>query len=256
VRGGAARQVTDIPGGVRDFDLAPDGKRAAVIADVGLHVTNDSDTPPPIEIDRFLFKRDGEGYLDDRTQQVFIVDLRSGKSRQLTQGQRDHWQPAWSPDGRSLAYTAKDRGDSDRDTNFEIYVQPVDGGEPRKISTSPGPDDDPDWGSRPSWSADSRRVVWLEGGDSKWIYYATVRLAVADVTTGDVTHPANIDRWFYQPKFAPDGSIVALIEQDRDTWLARVDPGSGKIDYLSLPARAYHSVSVSADGPSGPTKRT
>jgi len=38
-----------------------------------------------------------------------------------------------------------------------------------------------------------------------------------------VTRPARIDRWFYYPKFAPDGSILSLIEQDRDTWLARID---------------------------------
>ena len=57
----------------------------------------------------------------------------------------------------------------------------------------------------------------------KWIYYATAHLAVADLATGEVTRPARIDRWFYFPKFAPDGSIVALIEQDRDTWLARID---------------------------------
>ena len=204
MRGAAvARQVTRIPGGIRDYDLSPDGQRAAVIADVGLHVADESETPPPIETDRFLFKWDGEGYLDDRTQQLFIVDLRSGKWRQLTPGQRDHWQPAWSPDGRSLAYTAKDRGDADRDLNYEIWVQPVDGGDPKKISTSPGPDNDPDWSTRPSWSPDSRRVMWLEAGEGKWIYYAPVHLAIADLATGEVTRPARIDRWFYQPNSLP-----------------------------------------------------
>jgi dipeptidyl aminopeptidase/acylaminoacyl peptidase len=249
LRGAAvARQVTRIPGGIRDYDLSPDGQRAAVIADVGLHVADESDTPPPIETDRFLFKWDGEGYLDDRTQQVFIVDLRSGKWRQLTQGQRDHWQPAWSPDGRSLAYTAKDRGDADRDLNYEIWVQPVDGGDPKKISTSPGPDNDPDWSTRPSWSPDSRRVMWLEAGEGKWIYYAPVHLAIADLATGAVTRPANIDRWFYQPKFAPDGSIVALVEQDRDTWLARIDPASGRIDYLTSGRRFGSDFAVASNG--------
>jgi dipeptidyl aminopeptidase/acylaminoacyl peptidase len=248
VGGGTARQVTSIPGGVRDFDLSPDGRRAAVIADVGLRVASESETPPPIEIDRFVFKWDGEGYLDDRTQQVFIVDLRSGKARQLTQGQRDHWQPAWSPDGRSLAYTAKERGDADRDSNYDVFVQRIDGGEPTKVSPSPGPDNDPDWGARPSWSPDSRRVAWLEGGESKWIYYYPQHLAVADVATGAVIRPTNIDRWFYLPKFAPDGSILALIEQDRDTWLARIDPASGHVDYLTSGKRVGSDFAVAANG--------
>ncbi|HEX6396455.1 MAG TPA: S9 family peptidase, partial [Steroidobacteraceae bacterium] len=247
-RGGAARQVTKIPGGISEFDLAPDGKRAIVVAEVGRRVGDKSETPPPIEIDRFLFKLDGEGYLDDRTQQLFIVDLSNGKTKQLTQGLRDHWHPSWSPDGLAIAYTAKERGETDRDSNYDVFVQQVDSGQPKKVSTSPGPDDDPDWYARPEWSPDSRRVLWLEGGDSKWIYYATAQLAIADVTSGEVTRPARIDRWFYYPKFAPDGSIVSLIEQDRDTWLARIDPGSGRIDYLTSGKRFGAGFALAPNG--------
>src|SRR6185503_15647936 len=125
--GGRDRRVTDIPGGVSDFDLAPDGKRAIVVAEVGGTVGNKAETTPPIETTRFQFKVDGEGYLDDRTQQLFMVDLATGKARQLTGGLRDHWHPAWAPDGLSVAYTAKERGDTDRDSNFEVFVQHVGG---------------------------------------------------------------------------------------------------------------------------------
>jgi dipeptidyl aminopeptidase/acylaminoacyl peptidase len=247
-KGGRPRRVTDIPGGISDFDLAPDGRRAVVVAEVGLTVGNQKKTPPPIETERFLFKWDGKGYLDDRTQQLFIVDLATGKARQLTRGQRDHWSPAWSPDGFSLAYTAKERGETDRDLNYDIFVQGVDSGDAKRISTSSGPDNDPDLAARPSWSPDSGRVLWLEGGESKWFYYASQQLAVADLSAGTVTRPGNIDRWFYYPKFAPDGSIVSLIEQDRDTWLARIDPASGRIDYLTSGRRFGSDFDVARDG--------
>ena len=83
-KGSGARRVTNIPGGISDYDLSPDGKRAVVIAEVGRNVGSKAEIAPPIETDRFLFKLDGKGYLDDRTQQLFIVDLASGKARQLT----------------------------------------------------------------------------------------------------------------------------------------------------------------------------
>lgn len=246
--GQGARRVTNIPGGISDFDLAPDGKRAVVVAEVGGNVGSKAETPPPIETDRFLFKWDGKGYLDDRTQQLFIIELAKGKATPLTRGLRDHWHPAWSPDGLSIAYTAKERGDTDRDSNYDVFVQRLDSGAAKRISTSDGPDDDPDWSARPAWSPDSRRVLWLEGGDSKWIYYATPQLAVADLSSGEVTRPARIDRWFYHPQFAPDGSIVSLIEQDRDTWLARIDPGSGHIDYLTSGKRFASAFAIAYDG--------
>lgn len=246
--GSGARRVTDIKGGISDYDLSPDGRRAVVVAEVGLTVGNEDENPPPIETERFVFKRDGEGYLDDRTQQLFVVDLAKGTAKQLTFGQRDHWYPAWSPDGKSIAYNAKDRDDTERSANYEVFVQAVEAGEPRKISTFAGADNDPDWSARASWSADSRRLVWLEGGEDKWIYYASVQLAVADVVTGEVTRPARIDRWFYYPRFAPDGSILALVEQDRDTWLARIDPASGKLDYLSSGKRFGYDFAVAPNG--------
>lgn len=247
-KGGRARKVTDLPGGISDFDLSPDGRHVVVVAEVGLRVGSKAKTPPPIETERFLFKRDGDGYLDDRTQQLFVVDLRNGESRRLTTAQRDHWRPAWSPDGRSIAYTAKDLGATERDSNYEIFVQGADAGEPRKVSQFAGADNDPDWNARPSWSPDSRRLLWLEGGEDRWIYYSSVQLAVADLATGEITRPARIDRWFYYPRFAPDGSILALIEQDRDTWLARIDAGSGAVQYLSTGARFAYDFAVSKDG--------
>ncbi|WEK46351.1 MAG: S9 family peptidase [Candidatus Andeanibacterium colombiense] len=246
-KGGKPRRVTSIAGGISDYSLSPDGKRAVVVAEFGRNVGSKAKTDPPVEIDRFFFKYDGQGYLDDRTQQLFVVDLASGKATMLTGGARDHWHPTWSPDGKLIAYVAKDRA-HDQALDYDIYVIAPEGGEPRRISDFAGADNDPDWGSGPSWSPDSTRLVWLEGGEDKWIYYGSVQLAVGNVVTGKVTRPARIDRWFYFPRWSPDGKLVSLIEQDRDTWLAKIDPDSGAIDYLSQGKRFGYDFAVAPNG--------
>jgi dipeptidyl aminopeptidase/acylaminoacyl peptidase len=245
--GGAARRITGIAGGISAYTLSPDGKRAAVIAEVGRHVGSEAENPPPIEIERLYFKYDGRGYLDDRSQQIFVVDLATGEAAPITGGARDHWHPSWSPDGKLIAYVGKDH-DDDRTLNYDVYVIAPEGGAERKISTFAGADSDPDWGSGPSWSPDSRKLVWLEGDEDKWIYYGSVQLAVGDMETGEVTRPARIDRWFYSPRWTPDGKIAALIEQDRDTWLAMIDPGSGSIQYLTQGSRLGYDYTVARNG--------
>lgn len=176
-----------------------------------------------------------------------MVDLATGAATQVTSGARDHWHPAWSPDGRLIAYVAKDHAD-DATLNYDIFVVAPEGGEPRKISDSPRADSDPDWGSGPQWSPDSKRLVWLEGDEDKWIYYGSVQLAVGEVATGKVSRQARIDRWFYTPRWTPDGKLAALIEQDRDTWLATIDPATGKIDYRTQGARFGYDFAIAPNG--------
>ncbi|NIJ38415.1 dipeptidyl aminopeptidase/acylaminoacyl peptidase [Sphingopyxis panaciterrae] len=246
--GGVARPVTTLAGGISDYALAPDGRRAVVVAEIGKSVGSKAKTPPPVETERFFFKQDGRGYLDDRTQQLFVVDLATGKATQITAGARDHWHPAWSPDGKLIAFTAKDHGEADRTLNYDIFVVAPEGGTPRKVSTSPGADGDPDWGAGAAWSPDSRKLVWLEGAEDKWIYYGSPQMVVADVVDGTVTRPARIDRWFYHPRWTPDGKLIALIEQDRDTWLAKIDPDSSAITYLTEGARLGYDYAVAKSG--------
>ena len=250
--GGKPRRVTNHPSGVDDFGWSPDSKRLVLVA-------RDAESPPgmsapkqplPIVIDRYQFKEDGVGYLDHRRTHLVLLDVASGKSEQLTSGAHDELLPAWSPDGRWIAYVSKRGADPDRHLNFDIYlIEPRAGASERQLTSFPGADLDPYWETRPSWSPDSKRIAYLQGGEDKWIYYAPWQLAVVDVDTGKASLPAPIDRCMSKPQWAPDGkSVYLLIEQSRVTHLSRVDLASGTVSELTHGHRFDYDLSVSRNG--------
>ncbi|MCA1604334.1 MAG: winged helix-turn-helix domain-containing protein, partial [Acidobacteria bacterium] len=59
-------------------------------------------------------------------------------------------QPAFSPDGRQLAF----RWDGEKEDNFDIYVKLINAGEPLRLTTHPGVD------SGPTWSPDGRYIAF------------------------------------------------------------------------------------------------
>lgn len=251
-RGGQARQLSQLPAGVEDFVWSPDGKRLALIAfdpefPPGAEKPKN---PPPIVSERYQFKQDQSGYLGNRRKHLYLFDIASGKSELLTPGAHDEQLPAWSPDGRLIAYVSKRGEDPDRHLNFDLYlIEPKAGAKERRLTSFPGADLDPDWETRPAWSPDSTRIAYLQSGQDKWIYYAPWQLAVIDVASGKSSLPAPIDRCFYKPHWSADGkSVYALVEQSLVTLLSRIDLGDGKITALTHGNRFDYDLDVSADG--------
>lgn len=251
-QGGEARQLTRFPAGVEDFVWSPDGKRLALIAfDPEFPPgTEKPKNPSPIVSERYQFKEDGVGYLGSRRKHLYLLDIASGKAEPLAPGAHDEQLPAWSPDGKLIAYVTKRGADPDRHLNFDIYViEPKAGATERQLTTFPGADLDPDWETRPAWSPDSTRIAYLQGGEDKWIYYTPWQLAVIDVASGKSTIPAPIDRCFSKPRWSPDGkSVYALVEQSRVTHLSRIDLGDGKITELTHGNRFDYDLDVSPNG--------
>ena len=249
-KGGGLAKVTRIKGGVSDFALSPDGARLVVLAEVGKAVGAKGETKPPIVIDRFQFKQDYRGYLDDRRKHLFLVDVKTHDAVQLTTGDFDDYLPAWSPDGALISFVSMRRPGAERTFDYDVFVmKPEAGAEPRRLGAHEGDDSDPDWEDRPAWSPDSRHLVWLQAGDDENIYYSPFQMEVGDTGTGETRPVARIDRWFYHPRWSPDGkALYALIEEDRSTWLARIDPETDKVDYLTSGARFAYDFALGPNG--------
>ncbi|HEY1991738.1 MAG TPA: S9 family peptidase, partial [Gammaproteobacteria bacterium] len=164
--GGEARQMTDLKGEVEDYDWSPDGKHLVLQvhdadpADDDDDKDKDDKAKPPIVITRYYFKEDEVGYLTERHSHLFLLDLAGGEPRQLTSGAHEELLPAFSPDGKEIAYVSKRGADPDRSDDWDIYVIGTGAGaKERQLTHTPEADDDPDWESYPAWSPDGKWIA-------------------------------------------------------------------------------------------------
>ena len=98
--GGEALQLTDIKGGVSDLAWSPDSARLVLV--VSDPDPNDEPekkegwkrkTTPPIVIDRYAFKTDSSGYLNNLRDHLYLFDVAAKKSEALTTGVYSERQP-------------------------------------------------------------------------------------------------------------------------------------------------------------------
>src|SRR5262249_36866793 len=162
-----------------------------------------------------LFYRHWNAFTEFKRSHLFVVSA-STTPRDLTPG--DHDVPpfnlggqdmyAISPDGQEVAYTSNIDEVEATSTNNEIFVVPINGGTPKKISTSPGAD------TTPLYSPDGRYLAWRSQAHAgfeadKW------RLLVQDRQSGnarDLTE--NFDRSAGSFDWQPDSSAIALTAED------------------------------------------
>jgi len=248
-QGGEGRKVTTVQSDVDDYVWAPDGKRIALVAEDA--DTAKPKTPSPIVIDRFQFKQDEAGYLGKQRRHLYVLDIEAGKTTMLTSGDYDELLPAWSPDGRSLAFVSKRRPDADRDDNWDLYVmEAAAGATPRQVTTFEGPDNNPDYESHPAWSPDGRAIAYLQGGAPKLIYYGVQKLAVVPSAGGAPRIlTAALDRNVSSPVWSSDGSsITFLLEDDRAVGLGRVPATGGAIERLVSGPRVVSAFTAGRGG--------
>jgi Tol biopolymer transport system component len=161
---------------------------------------------------------------------IFVLPVSGGQARQVTEHKPSYFH-GWSPDGRELAYVARQH------ESYDIFSIPLEGGTAKRLTINPAHEDGPDFSP-----------------DGKWIYYNSDRAGGGDIWRipaqgageGDskaeqVTSDDYVD-WFPHP--SPDGKWLLFLSYRKGTQghpanqnvLLRIMPLPG--DKMDRPAGA------------------
>jgi len=252
--GGEAERLTDMPQDVEDFAWSPDSRHLVLIlrdaspeeleaakenkdksvarpATAGESEAKDKKkAQKPWVIDRLQFKLDEIGYLDRRRTHLYVFDLAAKSLTQITSGDYDDSEPAWSPDGKFLAFTSN-RSAPDPDATYDqnIWVVATNnsdkGAHLTQVTTNPGTD------GSPAWSPDGKWMAYVTQLEPRLFDYATKHLAVSPATGGEAKLlTLALDRMVTAPRFSPDGKFVYFIADDDGTRnLCRIPATGGEI---------------------------
>ena len=193
---GAGAVVFEQAGVIHELDPATNAEHAVPITargdfpwmmphweDVGGRITNLALSPT------------GKRVLAEARGEIFTIPAEKGDARDLTRSsgsaERD---PAWSPDGRNIAYW------SDRSGEYQLVIEAQDGISPPRSVAVPNPGH----AYTVSWSPDSKKLLYHD---------TNLRVWVLDVASGKAKVVGN-DPWMVPtrtlfPTWSPDSKWVA-----------------------------------------------
>ena len=124
--------------------------------------------------------------------EVFILDVASRRSRQITFTRGADTAPAWSPSGREVAFT------SDRSGRPQIYMMDAEGANVRRITRSG------DFSDSAAWSPGGDHLAFASRLEGRF------EIMVMDVATGKLTRLTQNSRNNESPRWSPDGRHIVF----------------------------------------------
>jgi len=239
-----------LPGTGNELTWSPDGKQIAYISSKPDSRAAEASADPMV-ITRYLYKPDaGEGmtrFNDNQRLHIFVVDLATTQTRQLTKGDSDEHSIDWSPDGKEILYLTNPEPNEDEFFNYDVFALKVADGSVRRITSTEFNEYDP------LWSPDGKKIL----------FRGTRRGLTDRETTMEDTHVwvmnadgserreigAVIDNRAGSPQWSPDGNSAYFTVQERGSnYLMRLPTSGGKPEYVVKEPGFVGSFSVAKDG--------
>ena len=164
-RGGEPRRLTSLSGHAGAASWSPDGKKIAISFRVWVEPRPEDPEARkrweqrPRHVTKAQYKTDGHGYTFDARSHLLVVDVASGETKQLTDGDFEDRAESWSPDGRQIAFS-RTRGGKGDYSSSDIWVADVATGAALRITEDIGR------AISPTWSPDGTTIACY-GTDSQ-----------------------------------------------------------------------------------------
>ena len=245
-KGGEPMQLTHIKGEIFRYKWFEDGSRILLeIRDPNTADTAKTKIRKPYEINRFHFKDDVDGYLDERNVHLYVFDLNTKKLDTLTKGNKNETNASISRDGRFICYVSNITADPDRNANTDIFLMDISTKKAEQLTTYAGPDNNPEFSPDGTMISFSRST-----GQGNFTMYELSELHVYSVASKTITNlSAALDRSIEDVSWSADSKyIYGLIEDDRKQNLIAFDVAAKTNKLITNEMGAYSSIEVGSNG--------
>ena len=237
--GANARQVTNLSTEAGGVLYSPDGKNLLFTSQVYPDCPDEACNKQRLEEDKnskvkariytSLLYRHWDRWQGKQRSHLLAVPVSGGTPKDLTPGASDvppfslggPDDYAISPDGQEVCFAMNANPDQATSTNSDLYVVPITGGEPNRITVNPGAD------NSPAYSPDGKSLAFrtqLRPGyeSDRW------RLAVLERATGRLQNlTEGLDRWVTGFTWSPDSSKLFFTVEDRGRQSVQMAPVTG-----------------------------
>jgi Tol biopolymer transport system component len=151
-----------------------------------------------------------------------------------------------SPDGEKLVFSGAIRVDKDNITSFEvdIYTMPAEGGEPIKITKSPGQD------RFPCWSPNGKAIAFIRYSEPSKDKTYIMNICIVSAEGGEVRQiTSESDQVFWACiDWSPDGKSIAYFSKDKTIKVIPAEGGEPRVIVHVDKLSNYAELAWSPDG--------
>src|ERR671939_1381921 len=136
--GGEPTELAAPEGDVARAEWSPDGKRILLLAPSGVprFAVGDRDEPLARRIEDLTWRLDGLG-LREEFLSLWVVSVRGGKPKRLSEPTYEIFDAAWSPDGERIVFVADPRPEARVREEPQAWEIPARGGRPERLAPLP-----------------------------------------------------------------------------------------------------------------------